>query len=90
MSAYDIPLAPEELRSLADLLDKLSDLLMKDGVYVAPLNGDFNEEIEIGDVSIEIKRTGSNSVIGYAALDDGWIGFRPKQDDLRLFLPKNE
>jgi hypothetical protein len=72
-------LGPDEVRQIADLLDKLNDNLIKDSVYIEPFNNDGStEDVEIGDVSIELRRTSLGSVIGYAILDDGWIGFRPK------------
>lgn len=79
MSAYDVPLGPDEVRQIADLLDKLTEFFIDDQAeYKAPFRpGAPYTEVEIGDVTIEIKRAGGSSVIGYAALDDGWIGFKP-------------
>lgn len=79
MSAYDVPLGPDEVRQIADLLDKLNEFFLDDKCeYKAPFRpGAPYAEVEIGDVTIEIKRAGVGSVIGYAALDDGWIGFKP-------------
>lgn len=79
MNAYDVPLGPDEVRQIADLLDKLTDFFLDDQAeYKAPFHPLApNAEVEIGDVTIEIKRSTGGSVIGYAVLDDGWIGFKP-------------
>lgn len=79
------PLGSDDLRAIADTIDELYKFLIDVDVYRKPFNSDT-----IGDVTIEILRPGDTEIVGFAVLEDGWIGFRPKQDDLRFFFPKKE
>jgi hypothetical protein len=70
---YEVPLSSDDLRVVADAIESLEKALIKGGSYIEP----FGETL-IGDVRIEIKQPDGYAVIGYAVLDDGWIGFQPK------------
>lgn len=75
MSVYDIPLSSEDLRGIADTIDELN------GFFVDSPRGIYKEPIQtkVGQITIEIYRPDTDDVIGYAAFDDAWIGFKPVQ-----------
>jgi hypothetical protein len=77
VSAYDFPLAADDLRAIGDIIESLHKFFIdeKNFNYRPPFDGESNSLI--GNVSIEIRRPDADDVIGYAVLEDGWIGFKP-------------
>ena len=65
-----LPLSPDDLRDIAGTIEALTGILYSDGEWA--LGAD------IGEFSIPLTRPGNYGhadTIGYAVLQDGWIGF---------------
>lgn len=65
------PLSPDDLRTLADDLDTINRVLFND-------DGDCTLPETVGAFALPLKRpdsVGNEAIIGYAVMDDGWVGF---------------
>lgn len=67
-------LASDDLRRIADSLDALNQILIKEDIcltdsLVSPPNG---VHIELGEMPILL----DGFLVGAAVVDDGWIGFQ--------------
>ncbi len=65
------PLSPDDLREVADTIEKLTEVLFD-------ANGEWALPENIGEFSIPLNRPGNyghTDIIGYAVIDDGQIGF---------------
>jgi hypothetical protein len=87
VSAFDVPLSGDDLRHIADVIDKLNEFFINEaGEYKEPFQSEY-----IGDVRIPIGRLDiPTKIVGHAVLDAGWIGFKPVNDGITFFMPKND
>lgn len=72
MSYQEVPFSADDLRAIADQVDRFSDFLIQDGEYP---KGDLTIYI-----AIQRPDTFDSQVIGHIVCEDGWLGFQPIED----------
>ncbi len=67
-----LPLSPDDLRAIADTIEHMTSVIF------SGTDGEWALGTDIGEFSIPLNRPanyGHTDIIGYAVIDDGWIGF---------------
>lgn len=68
---YSVPFSANDLRRIADQMDRFTDILLAGGSYAED------------DLTVHIAITRpdfGDAIIGHIVCEDGWLGFQPVED----------